>query len=612
RLDYKYELSEEIAEGLSKEDKIRIHRYSLRLQGLLERRRAIHMGTRRNGEHQKLLDSSYRIPDIIAESRTSGVRIGIVIDSQREDIVSNLALIVATMYHTRCNNGIIITSSIVDLKDTDFMIPINIVAKKDIVRDLEDCLNKIDTMWFNLRRSLEGLETSLRSEKYLSRELINRVENLSKNLENLSKNSGQLPPNYESVYEDILSRIRHDIESSDSMISQLGEHINEHFEYLERKNLFSNEDLADIEDRLKSISKTLREKDSNLTHFEEEIYSMPGNISEYSKYGLQLNPFSLMVPLENTNQLIDQDIASRRAARFIENVMRRTDDNFLLVTGESGIGKSHFLTYFAQKVNDLKSSFGKAVAVKVRCKPNRDILYLYPQLIEGLKKVLSDREEAEINQYPDITEDLKNKFHQQYEQESLNMISKISNNEGTPIRIQDLMKILKSIEQLLKSNGFDAFFIIIDEFENSLPRVHEHKSYHEGLRTLVHTLTPSAVSQLYSLLRLSGIGFIVSLRKEDWEVWQNVIESGSGNQNLINLEPLSLEDSKTFLRNRLEGEEYRAKTSNPLILELNDNSIETIWKNAEGNPRQMLQLASIALKKTVKTRSDIIEPVISG
>jgi hypothetical protein len=43
---------------------------------------------------------------------------------------------------------------------------------------------------------------------------------------------------------------------------------------------------VDIEDRLQSISATLREKDDDLTHFEEEIHSLPGNLSEYSKYGV--------------------------------------------------------------------------------------------------------------------------------------------------------------------------------------------------------------------------------------------------------------------------------------------------------------------------------------
>jgi nucleoside-triphosphatase THEP1 len=318
-----------------------------------------------------------------------------------------------------------------------------------------------------------------------------------------------------------------------------------------------------------------------------------------------------MVPLENTSQLIDQDIASEKAIRFIQNVMSGTGDNFLLVTGESGIGKSHFLTYFVQKINDIKSTLGKAVAVKVRCKPTRYFISL-SSVNRWPQKALSDREESEIDQYPGITENLKNIFHQEFEQESLNIISKISKNEGTPVRIQDLMKILGSIEQLLKSNGFDASFIIIDEFEKSLPRVHEHKSHHESLSTQIHKVIPSAISQLYSLLRLSGIGFIVSLRKEDWQVWQNVIESRFGNQNIISLEPLSLENSKTFLRYRLEGEEYKLKTSHPQILALNDDSIEAIWKNARRNPRQMLQLASVALKKAVKTKSDIIKPVMTG
>jgi hypothetical protein len=92
------------------------------------------------------------------------------------------------------------------------MIPINIISKKDFTRDLENYLNEVNNKWLILKRTLEKLETSLQNQKHLSRELMTKVDNLS-------QNSGQLSVNYESVYDDILSRIRHDIESSDSMIS---------------------------------------------------------------------------------------------------------------------------------------------------------------------------------------------------------------------------------------------------------------------------------------------------------------------------------------------------------------------------------------------------------
>ncbi|MGC2572197.1 MAG: hypothetical protein WA364_11855 [Candidatus Nitrosopolaris sp.] len=57
--------------------------------------------------------------------------------------------------------------------------------------------------------------------------------------------------------------------------------------------------------------------------------------------------------------------------------------------------------------------------------------------------------------------------------------------------------------------------------------------------------------------------------------------------------------------------EYKSEPSRPNALILSDNTVETIWKRAEGNPRQMLQLASEALRKTVKINSTIIEPIIS-
>jgi hypothetical protein len=114
--------------------------------------------------------------------------------------------------------------------------------------------------------------------------------------------------------------------------------------------------------------------------------------------------------------------------------------------GDQGVDKTHFLNYFANLLNS--GEFDRALAVKIRSKSNKDMLDLYPQITEALKRILMERNELEL----------------------VDTILKILIESGTPRLVQDLIKILKEIEIQLGSRGYRGIFILVDEFENSLQR----------------------------------------------------------------------------------------------------------------------------------------------
>ena len=125
--------------------------------------------------------------------------------------------------------------------------------------------------------------------------------------------------------------------------------------------------------------------------------------------------------------------------------------------------------------------------------------------------------------------------------------------------------------------------------------------------------TPESISQMGSLTKLSGTGFIVTIRKEDYDLWQKDLAAGISkleDRFTIRLEILSFDDAKSFLLHRLESEEFQisnATTEKPVLL---DRTIRLIWEKGEGNPRAMLRLASSAFRKAVLSELKTVEPVL--
>jgi len=251
------------------------------------------------------------------------------------------------------------------------------------------------------------------------------------------------------------------------------------------------------------------------------------------------------------------------------------------------------LNYFANQIDVL--NFGKALAVKIRCKTNQDMLDLYPQITEALKKALVEKREFEL----------------------MDEISKIPADRGTPRLVQDLMGVLKEIQTQLSSKGYQNSFIFVDELENSISYSiqEDHLHINDDLvqrRRNRSRGTPQSISQLGSLTRLPGIGFILTLRKNDWRLWEGDIKERVNkieNKYIINIEPLSFEDSKEFLTHRLNDEGFKTSNNCAFVhMGFSDDAIEQIWRKGQGNPRAMLKIANTAFRKSVDKKIRLINP----
>lgn len=521
------------------------------------------------------LDVQKRIPDLITESPTTGIRTGIFLASNK-DIIATYISSLAYSHILSYNIIILVTPSPLDSRDRSVIyndhrsnVEINLVSYG--IEEIEEICKRTDVKWSILKNNLVNLDMKQENVKIQNRDLIFKINKIFKDLANHTL--------YKDTFEDILIRMKNDLELEEQLLSQTEEFIRSHFILLEGKELFKEEELTKVEKTLENIRDKLNEKDKEILNFEDEIFSVPKENNPYIKFGYKLNPFSLWVPLEKPNIIINQQNSRKIMDNFLHQVNIGSEANLLLITGVQGVGKSHFQHYYYNKINEDKNN--KSIAIKIQCKHNRDIVDLYPQITEGLKKILFEKGEAEL----------------------MEKISVVISNYGTPRLIQDLMKLLRELNLHLLENGYKSLYLFIDELENSFPPNRGSITTNQ-IDMRKRSNVPQSILQLASLSMTSGLGFIVTIRYEDWKDWEQEIydrirkvEPGY----IIKLNPLSFEDTNKFLDHRLSQKEFRLTQDNSKNeFSFEGEVVKSIWVASNGNPRKMLRMAGILFRKAIQ------------
>lgn len=530
----------------------------------------------------KIAKSKFRLPDFITESPNSGLRIAIMLFTNEKEYQNSQILLSDILEVFSCNKLVIITTfdfSSFDpsLKELDHYIERRTILEiidnvtLESLEKLSDFLKNLDLEWIELKERLTNLEIKMNNAKENCR------INLMKKIELLSKERNICPEEYKIIINEIISKIKNDVNVYDQLLSQIENLIIEHFNMLNRKMLFPLEELLDMEKYLANINDKLRQKEQELLNLQDELYLISNENNPYKEFGYNLNPYSLWVPLEKPNYIINQEFPKEIVEEFINNGHSIDEKNFMIISGYQGVGKSHFINYFNDQIN--LGHFGKSLAIKINCKSNRDVIDLYPQIIENIKEILIDKKENNL----------------------ATTISKILEEEGSPRFIQDLRKILKEIYLNLLNNGYKHFFIFIDDFENSLPPLLDY-TLHESERIKRYIGTPKAILQLASITMLPNIIFIVTLRKEYLDIWIKEMRehiSKIESKYLINIKTLSYEDSKKFLHFRLTTTAFKQVNENLSQFTFNDDVTRSIFENSNGNPKKMLRQAATIFRKAV-------------
>ena len=461
----------------------------------ISRAYALHSRTRRvlpsDYVNKRLIPAASSFIDLIGESITSGIRVGasILTDAKKiEEPILIEALMEMAPSIWNCQSVIVLFSPEVSSKYVqefsrvyeqrrESLPKIKILFPGERYREeISAYLISIDMRWRELKDNLFEKEDAKDATKEKIRKYIVKIDDLMSQI-------GSIPGEYREVYEDIFLRIKRDLQTYESLTLNLEEKIALAFRMLENKEIFDVEGLLESGRNLKEIDRSVEEKGSELVNFEEEIYSLNSGANPYQKYGFLVNPFSLTVPMLRPQTVIDETEQKKNMANFIENVLKGSDANVLFLVAKEGGGKSHFLNFHRGNINE--NQYGKAFAIKIQCRPNRDLLDLYPQISTELTKVAKEKTDERLSSA--ITEAL--------------------NEGGTPRVISDLMRILRNIALRISAAGYGPLFILIDEFENSLPMSEQDRRKPLPFLGRKRIATPQAINQLDSLTQLSGIGF---------------------------------------------------------------------------------------------------------
>jgi chromosomal replication initiation ATPase DnaA len=259
----------------------------------------------------------------------------------------------------------------------------------------------------------------------------------------------------------------------------------------------------------------------------------------------------------------------------VEEMMAGSSRNFVFICAEEGMGKTHFLNFYATRINSKE--FGNAIALRLNCKPRSDIIDLYTQISLYISRLVDSKI-------------LKRE------------ILKILEISGTPKNITDLISLLRSLNSNIMDSGYQCMFLMIDDFENTLP-------------TEFTAITPRSILQLTELIRLENMGIVLAMRERSWETWNKEIRRRIpkvGRYGLIKLKKFGPDETRELLRYRVEEKDEQSIKEPPQF----DQTVSMkICESGQGVPRQIITIARevfrIAILESKKITLELVDAVIS-
>lgn len=395
-------------------------------------------------------------------------------------------------------------------------------------------------------RRINNLTTKITEARYLVRQIDNEQLHSSNN-----KHTLWIP----NAFDEIIDRVDADVKSAHGLFLQLKlECMVLQNDLTENKSIPEKSETEEIKNEVGWLLNELDYLEVDLSTLLDEILNILRG-SRYQKVGFVANPFVFTIPISKSLQVVGQDDALEELSDFITDISTNSSaNNVALIVDEQGMGKTHLMTHFLDKINN--GSLPNTAGLFIRCRPNNDFFTIYNEIRVAVEKL------------PDSP--LK-----------MGLIS-ILRKSDYPLTINQFSDILRNLSQIAYDLGKTTFILFIDEFENLFSSEIESQA---------------AAQQLKYLSETPHVGFIVSLRKSDWRDEPKLRKILSEiPPKFISLKKLDVNSIKTILNNRLELLSIDSKPK--ITFEL--NTIETIAQKSHGNIRKALTLAREAFRKTVQ------------
>jgi DNA-binding MarR family transcriptional regulator len=509
------------------------------------------------------------IVEFVGESSTSGAKVStIILTKEKLDMykeLTYLAIATASEY-IGCEASIVavlpeIDSNKMGAERMDSEAKIHLVSanETDFEEKITSILVDLDKNWRDSKRELDNISSEIMD---LKRMLTSTLDNTYTLNRAVRESAGK----YGKRYQEIMNRIETDLVNSDDLLSNIRNEYERLSERLESHRRFPNAvEIKAIKDKTSVLRESVQRKIQALDQLSEDLTSYLRGEKKYAKYGFSINPFVFTVPDEYPDRIVNQVQAQEKLNSFALNMTQGSIRNFLFLVASEGMGKTHTLNYFAKKVNDGK--FGKALALRLNCRPKSDIIDLYPQITHAISS----------SSTPD-----------NFKQE----VTHILEASGVPKSATDFLRVLREINTTLITLGYKGVFLMIDDFENTLP-------------TEETSITPRSVLQLGDLAKLENIGFTVAVREEYWKIWHTEIKrrlTKVTKTDIVALTTFTDKETLELIEQRLsEYKEPEAKKLPTFSLSV----VTQICKAANGVPRNIVAIAREVFRLSVSGEREI-------
>ena len=502
---------------------------------------------------------------IISTSKTSGHKMGFILftsDFKLSEFPDDFFIIHDMLRILKLDRQVILAHKIPTKMKEYFKKSSFLSLSDDFRNQIKSKLEFIDKEWNRNRRNLQNLQKLIDNSNHKINQLNNIISYIRFTLE--ADSDLQIKSWILSAFDEIIDEINVDIKSHSEFYFHLKlQCFGIQAQLDDDKILPKQSEIDEIEYDVESFLSDLNDIHIELAFLRKEITDVV-RTSIYAKAGFHANPFVFTVPIDTSLNIIGRNSTILQLDTFIQNLTKSNSPNLALIIEDSGMGKTHLMKHFIQKINDKSnpSEFG----IYLKCNPGLDIFSIFNEIRISLEKMPSSS--------------------------IVSSLLAILNEFDFPLTVNELASVLRTLSQFSdKMNKTLVFFL--DEFENLFSIDYDSEKI---------------VKQLQYVIGTSKINTVVALRKLDWDVdlkLQEILNESKSTS--IKLEKLESDSIKIILNRRLE----ELSTSSKPSISFTNDAIEKISQASNGNIRSAIILARSGFRKAVlskqrKISSDIL------
>lgn len=262
---------------------------------------------------------------------------------------------------------------------------------------------------------------------------------------------------------------------------------------------------------------------------------------------MKINPFILTEPNTIESFTVNQDRIKRSSIRFYKR-LKSNGENLLFIVGKAGSGKTHAL----KNIFFHRAHQEKFWPIYIDCPMKYDIISsLFVEIIKE-------------NNFPETLRDYIKAISKQ----------RVSSE-------YELINVLKNLNDLVNSEGYNGIIFLIDELENSLPYTYDIKYNSRGDKD-ENAIALKQLKEILSSELMNNIGFIISFRDHILKEVISGLKISNFDDYKITPEKLNEEHFDELIQNRI-------RTWNSKSIAFNKNVISEIVNRTDSNTRYTIQ-----------------------